>query len=212
MPDMKSFWHLHPETRDFENFAASLPVLPPGHYQIYADVVHSTGFPETQVGGIDLAGVPGRPLQADDSGSGSLVPSERIAQLSDGYTMAWLRDPGPMHAQQPIVFRFRVEDSSGKPATDLENYMGMAGHAVFMSDDGKVFAHIHPEGSISMAALNMAQPGDHSRGTMTGMNMPLSAEVSFPYGFPRPGDYHLFVQVRRAGHVETGAFVAHVIP
>jgi hypothetical protein len=211
MPDMKSFWHLHPETQDFENFTARLPVLPPGHYQIYADVVHATGFPETQVGNIDLTGAPGQPLRGDDSGGGSLVAAERLAQLSHDFKMVWLRDPGPMHAQEPMVFRFRVEDATGGPATDLENYMGMAGHAVFMSDDGQVFAHIHPEGSISMAALTMARPADNSSGAMTAMNMLPSAEVSFPYGFPQPGDYHLFVQVKRAGRVETGAFFVHVV-
>jgi hypothetical protein len=209
MPDMKSFWHLHPETTNFQDFTASLPDVPPGHYQIYADVVHATGFPETQVGTIDLEAVAGQPLHGDDSG-GELTASEQVAQLSDGYRMVWERGSAPFHAQQAMVFRFRIEDKNGKPAGDLENYMGMAGHAVFISDDGKVFAHIHPEGSISMAALTMAQPADSGAGKMPAMNMPMSAEVSFPYGFPQPGNYHLFVQVKRAGKVETGAFVAHV--
>jgi hypothetical protein len=35
-----------------------------------------------------------------------------------------------------------------------------------------------------------------------------SAEVTFPYGFPKPGDYRIFVQIKRAGKIETGEFVA----
>ncbi|HEY6306560.1 MAG TPA: hypothetical protein VI488_08915 [Candidatus Angelobacter sp.] len=217
-PDMKSFWHLHPDQTGEQEFAANLPALPPGHYQIFADIVHSTGFPETQVGTIDLpagivAGQPGHTLNGDDSGGADLDPSDKVAPLSGGYRMVWERDATPLCAQQAIVFRFRVEDKDGKPAGDLENYMGMAGHAVFLSDDGKVFAHVHPEGSVSMAALAMAQASSNppASGTMSSMSMgPRSAEVSFPYGFPQPGDYHIFVQVKRAGHVETGAFVAHV--
>ena len=189
MPDMKSFWHLHPETSNFQDFTASLPPIPPGHYQIYADVVHATGFPETQVGSIDLSSVSGQPtdgqpLHGDDSG-GELTASDQVAALSDGCRMVWERDAAPLRAQQAIVFRFRIEDRNGKPAGDLENYMGMSGHAVFMSDDGKVFAHIHPEGSVSMAALSMAQSADGSAGKMPTMSMPMSSEVSFPYGFPQ---------------------------
>ena len=35
-----------------------------------------------------------------------------------------------------------------------------------------------------------------------------ATEVAFPYGFPRAGDYRIFVQVKRAGRIETGVFDA----
>ena len=38
----------------------------------------------------------------------------------------------------------------------------------------------------------------------------LPAEVSFPYAFPSPGRYRIFVQIKRSGHVETGVFDASV--
>ena len=40
--------------------------------------------------------------------------------------------------------------------------------------------------------------------------MQLPATVSFPYGFPAPGDYRIFVQVKRSGRIETGAFDVRV--
>jgi hypothetical protein len=208
-PDMKSFWHLHPERTGDQEFVATLPSLPAGDYKVYADVVHATGFPETEVATLNLPVTSGQPLAGDDSGSASLAASQNVAQLGDGYRMVWQRDNQPLRAQQAIVFHFHIEDNAGQPAKDLETYMGMAGHAIFMSDDGKVFAHVHPEGSVSMAALSLAQ-GSGSSPAMASMSMPVSSDVSFPYGFPKPGDYHIFVQVKRAGHVETGAFTVHV--
>jgi hypothetical protein len=99
--------------------------------------------------------------------------------------------------------------------------MGMAAHAEVVSSDLSVFAHIHPSGSVSMAALNLAQAGlvaasaEGRAGAampmdMTGLSAPLPPEFSFPYGFPHPGNYRIFVQVKRAGQVETGAFDVRV--
>jgi len=46
---------------------------------------------------------------------------------------------------------------------------------------------------------------------MAGMAMAaIGPEVSFPYGFPKPGIYRIFVQVKHNGRVETGVFDAEV--
>ena len=208
MPDMKSFWHLHPDQIGEGRFALNLPPIPAGHYQIYADIVHRTGFPETEMGTIDLPSIAGEPLTGDDAGAANIETSATVSPLGDGYRMVWQRDASPLKANQPLWFHFRIEDQNGRAATDMENYMGMAGHAVFLSTDGNIFAHVHPAGSVSMAAEMIAAGPKHSMSAMQQENP--GAEISFPYGFPQPGDYRIFVQVKRAGRVETGVFHAHV--
>jgi hypothetical protein len=96
----------------------------------------------------------------------------------------------------------------------MELYMGMQGHAAFVSPDGTVFAHVHPSGSVPMPALALAAantgvPNSHAAHAMMTQAAP-PPEVSFPYGFPKPGMYRMFIQVKRAGHVETGVFDARV--
>ena len=213
-PDMRSFWHLHPQQSAGGDFTQELPAIPEGHYQVFADVVHHTGFPETYVGQINLPGLISDPpnAQSDDAGGGNLESSNNVSPLADGYRMVWDKDTAPLRAKQATWFRFHIEDKNGKPATDLEDYMGMAGHAVFLRDDGRVFAHVHPVGSVSMAAADMAQSDTAAMGLMTQMHHSSSGEVTFPYGFPESGNYHIFVQIKRGGKVETGAFTAKVSP
>jgi hypothetical protein len=229
-PGLEHLWHLHPERIAGGAFAEDLPSMPAGRYQIFADVVDKNGFPWTLVGSVDLPQLSGKTLAGDDSSwSGNAVSAQpadsTVSQLADGGRMVWRRAAEPLRANVPMTFKFSVEDNGGKPAQDMEAYMGMAGHAEFVSRDMSVFAHIHPAGSVSMAALELArtgpagasgelQAGMPSAMTMTmPMSMssaPLLPEVSFPYGFPHAGEYRIFVQIKRAGKVETGVFDARV--
>ena len=85
--------------------------------------------------------------------------------------------------------------------TELEPYLGMQAHAVVTRDDGSVFIHLHPMGTVSMASQGPS--------AMQGMQ---SSHITFPYSFPRPGHYRIWVQFKRKGQVETAAFDADVGP
>jgi hypothetical protein len=190
-----------------------LPAVSSGEYKVFAEIVRATGFPETMVSKISIPEVAGQPLCGDDSAVSTspfepAVQRTNISVLPDGGRMIWERDQATLKAGQTSKFRFLVEDVNGNAAKDLEPYMGMAGHAQFVDSDLSVFAHIHPTGSVPMSSLsaqqNFAMPMDH------GSMHILPAEVSFPYAFPKPGDYRLFVEIKRHGQVETGVFNAHV--
>ena len=230
-PGLDRMWHLHPDRFAGGAFEVDLPTMPAGHYQIFADIVDKRGFPWTLVGTVDLPQINGKPLLGDDSSwSGAPLASaagdSKISRLPDGGRMRWQRPDIPLQAKAALNFKFTVEDKDGKPAQDLEPYMGMAGHAEFVRSDLSVFAHVHPAGSVSMAALELAQsgivgasnmmqaPAQGTAQTAMAMSMPSSgpsqSEVSFPYGFPQPGDYRIFVQIKRSGRVETAAFDASV--
>ena len=72
--------------------------------------------------------------------------------LGDGLHVVWDRGASALVAGEEVVLAFSVRDATGAPVT-VEPYMGMAAHAIVASRDGSVFAHLHPSGSISMAAL-----------------------------------------------------------
>jgi hypothetical protein len=223
-PGLDRMWHLHPERIEGGAFAEDLPTIPAGHYQVFADIVDKSGYPWTLVGSIDLPQVIGKPLAGDDSSwSGAplsaAVVDSTISQLLDGGRIVWQRSAAPLKANVSSEFNFSVQDKDGKPVQDMQPYMGMAGHAEFVRSDFSVFAHIHPAGSVSMAALELAQAGlasdppraqDKMSMPTPTSSIPLPPEVRFPYGFPQPGDYRIFVQIKRAGQVETGVFDAHV--
>jgi hypothetical protein len=118
-----------------------------------------------------------------------------------------------LRAGEDVSLEFAAQDQSGQPV-EIEPYMGMLGHAALRRSDGSVFAHLHPVGTISMAAQDyftaqasretgQAAPMDHS---MHLHHAGAGNTISFPYLFPQPGAYRMWVQTKVAGEVVTGVF------
>jgi hypothetical protein len=220
-PQMDAAYHLHPATTGKFGLSEALPSMLPGEYKLYADVVYLSGFAETMTATLNVPpGMPTAPLATDDASAappplsaGELGPSYK---LPDGYTMVWDK-PAAITATTPYGFRFTLLDPAGKPEQDMQPYLGMAGHAAFVKTDGSTFAHTHPDGSAAMPAVMLADESSMSAtgGPMAGMDAMNGSSavepiVTFPYGFPSPGRYRIFIQMKHGSTVETGVFDADV--
>ncbi|MBA4054329.1 MAG: hypothetical protein C0490_06430, partial [Marivirga sp.] len=270
------FAHLHPIRNDSVTFVTPLPPLPVGKYLVFADVTRLSGFSETIPDTFEimepslpvtLTSEDPVPQNTDDTyfftnpisqsdpllkGQTDIIicgkPGIRTS-LSDGTTITWEQDPGKsLVAGNLYSLRFNLMDKSGEPAL-LEPYLGMAGHAVVMKEDGSVYIHLHPVGSYSMASqqtmlarfenevgpvdfdrmpksiefmdsidavlANLEAMSEEERNKVLMKNMnhtqfdpehPEHSIVSFPYAFPSPGRYRIWIQVKRNGEILNSAF------
>ena len=232
---MRTFAHLHATYDDASTFRAALPPLPAGRYRAYGDVVYEIGSDRTFQASIDItsadsAAADPAAADPDDAWISRVKPVPRfgpnvVDTLADNSTLAWVTDGATeVRAGRETPLRFVVRDASGKSAI-LEPYLGMSAHAVVMRDDGSVYIHLHPMGTVSLAAqqsfllrdrgdttaqgrLRLDESG--SAAPSSGHTMPLTGEFSFPYEFPDAGNYRVWVQVKRDGRILTGAFDVQV--
>lgn len=254
-PAMDAFAHLHPKRMNEATYTTTLPQLPKGRYLTFADVVYVSGFTETIIDTVDITTdvKPVATMQDPDDAYVMALPLDTrqipagmdekniIAcgkpgagvKLADSSTMFWENMPAePLDAGKLYDLQYAVYLPDNKPVL-LEPYMGMAAHAAVIRDDGKVYVHLHPGGTVSMAAetrfeqritglqgeyiypdpkifqdsidLYMQKPAKDSM-PMPQMGVAHSNMVSFPYSFPSPGRYRIWVQVKRDHKILTGIF------
>jgi hypothetical protein len=212
-----AFAHLHPSTADTVTFTSALPELPAGAYRVFADIVHQSGLTQTLTSTVTLVGehrsaTRDTSTDVDDSWAVGQNGDSTRSVLADGTVLTWNRNATPLVAGAEAGLRFAAAPPVGDTAS-LEPFLGMVGHVVVVRDDGKVFIHLHPLGTISLAAQARLTRG--AQGAMAhAMNTPLDPADSlyFPYAFPQPGRYTVWVQVKRHGRVLTGSFPADVRP
>jgi len=174
---------------------------------------------------------PGSPLfDSDDSWriASTSDGSSRQCRLAENYIMTW-SCPEPAVPNRPVRLLFTVRDARDQPVM-LEPYLGMRGHLALRREDGSVFTHLHPGGSASMAAMQLSilrsegkvkldaafgkddpycqlppmTPGEQE--WLRGNASTDTSSVAFPYAFPKPGRYRLWVQVKISGEILTGVY------
>ena len=152
-------------------------------------------------------------LDADDSWHISPPPKPaapartQVCRLMGGGSMVF-ENAGDFVENREMPLRFSVFTASGERAA-IQAYMGMRGHAVVRREDGEVFTHLHPAGTISMAARDMLTAAEREEKVVPEPVDPTAA-IAFPYAFPRPGAYRVWAQVRVGGRVLTGVFDVQV--
>lgn len=245
-PALDAFAHIHPVQKESRIFEVVIPPLPAGSYRLYADVTHETGFAQTLTAVVQIPDAgriapPGELFlapDADDSWhigataqesgdrgqkSGVRLPAEsrQTNDLGDGFTLVWEQKERLVENRETSL-RFVVLDGEGKPAR-LEPYLGMFSHAALRRDDGAVFTHLHPLGTISMASQQVSEMRAQGKAPKV-----ITAEVmeefckvpppeqsreplTFPYLFPQLGRYRIWVQVKLNGKILTGVFDTEVL-
>lgn len=174
--DLRYFAHEHPR-RTSGGF--ELPVdLPPGAYMLIADFLPGGGYPQMVHRAIVTPGFRASPFQ-------SVVLDEDAGEkAADGMRVQMKVDPAP--GRPAAVLRFRLTDEAGTAVTDLEPYLGSAGHLLVVSPDLTHSIHAHPDA-----------PGS-------------GPELAFDVEFPGAGIYKLWVQMQRHGNVSAVPFVVRI--
>jgi hypothetical protein len=167
--DLTAFQHVHPVRGAAGTWTVPLDLSRPGTYRVLADSAPGTlGEPVTL--GTDLA----------VAGTFTPAPLPAAARLSsvDGYTV---RLDGTPLAGRETELAFTVE-RGGHPVTDLQPYLGAAGHLVSLRAGDLAYLHTHAVGD----------------------------DLGFATTFPTAGTYRLFLDFRHGDRVRTAAFTVQV--
>ena len=178
---LQYFAHVHPKPAGEGIFEIDQQ-LPPGAYVVVADFLPLSGPSQTVQRAIVTPGYrgplfPAPPHLGNEMGSDKIVAGVRVRL-----------EPAMLTAGREAVLRFTLADAStGAPVSDLEPFLGAAGHMLVVNADLTEAHHAHPEEQAARGPSVYFQPR-----------------------MPAAGLYKLWVQFQRRGQVITVPFTVSV--
>jgi hypothetical protein len=179
--DLSGYQHVHPELSPDGTWRVPLD-LTPGAWRLFADFVPSADG-EDRVLGADLA--------VAGAYAPEPLPTPVATSDVDGYTVALVGElvPGEESELDLTVTR------GGVPVTDLQPYLGAAGHLVALRAGDLAYLHVHPVDSRDDGATATAGP-----------------TVRFATTAPSAGTYRLFLDFKHGDVVRTASFTVAAGP
>lgn len=163
--DFTGFRHLHPRQGADGAWSTTAP-LTTGRWRVVADFAPAGHEPV--VLGTDLE-VTGEPVA-------TTTPPVSVVARTAGYTVTLT---GDLIAGSTSPLRFAVT-RQGRPVTDLQPYLGAAGHLVALREDDRSYLHVHSGRAVG--------------------------GLRFAVDVPAADRYHLYLDFRHDGAVHTAQF------
>ncbi|MPV88104.1 heavy metal translocating P-type ATPase [Georgenia ruanii] len=185
--DLGTFAHIHPEPTGTPGVFAVTAELPTGGR--YA--LHTEFRRQGQMADV----LDARELTVPGAAPAAPLPADEVREHVVGGVR--VRLDGEAHAGGRSDLAFRLTDpATGRPVTDLQPYLGAAGHVVVMAADGSTFGHRHAETEDGRGRPVLAVPATR-----------FGPELDLHVRFDRPGVYRLWAQFRIGdGTVVTAPF------
>ncbi len=234
--DLSNLVHIHPELQpnghfkinlndslyDEDNLDASVAIPFPGTYFVISEVQpvgQSSTSVVTQSFSADGVAAP-TALVLDPMIKGAVVKyfkgDSSIGTSGDVYKIRFTRQsmPGMIH------FKFEIEEAMNHgggvhymPVEDLENWLGMKGHGILISEAGltvqeKFFKHLHASGGHGS---NNGGHGNHSGHKLAASSAGAALEfVMSGSTLPPQGIYKIWGQFKHRGQILTFPFVFEI--
>ncbi len=207
--DLAEFYHVHPAQSADGSYRVSHVFPNGGEYKLYADFTPKDAVQVVEQIDIKVAGT--------ERAKVALQPDTSFEKTIEGLKVL-MKLSADVKAGQELTLDFQAFDAaSGKPAPDLQNYLGELAHFVIISEDLKDFVHAHPMAKgetmdgIKMDDKKADNPSGDDHSIIESKATTKSAsEVSAHTAFPRAGLYKLWAQFQRGGRVISVPFIVNV--
>lgn len=201
--DLDEFYHEHPMPQANGTFKVPFTFANGGKYRLYTDFTPKESNQVVQNFSLSVSG--------NERAAKDLKVDEKFEKTVENIRVV-MKPDAELASQRELMLNFEVFDAqSGKPVTDLENYLGEKAHFVIISKDLQEFVHAHPMSNDTVKKDEHSHAGnashDHSEKLASAeANSIVSAHVSFP----KASIYKLWAQFKRNGKVISVPFTFDV--